>query len=681
MQNDFFSIEIVPENGALKSLILNNDPAKMNWIEGLFSWGMPAAARSAVMPTAVWGAAPEFEFTGIKTDGNEIHSFYRQQTLELEVVRTLKPDRLIERYIYRNTGYYDLYFQRGNLGIYTTFNDSYQASSVCIKERCHAHIWCGGEHSYVHAMKMGPFSTELALILTQGSLDSYSVERIDAEWSNDRGDFILHPSPCHLLPGAEMVIEWELVAFPQGDFKKTLLAARGGIWAEFTQETVFTDEKFELTVESCSFDGEILVSCRGESVPYKLSNGKLCIEYQPKETGEHRFDIQIGSKEFWVYGYCSLPFGELLEKRVRFILKHQQMKDPASPLYGAFLIYDNEEHAPYYDYIWRDHNSSGERGSMGLLICRWAQLHPEDAKAQQALELYEEYLLRETFEVDTGIVHGDIGKHSPRTRLYNTAFLTNFWQELYRLRKDIKYLHWIARSIRLFYENGGLNFYPNGTLFADAINMIREGGLIAEADTLTEMLRKHVAQICANRLYYPEHEVRFEQTIVTSAVAIPAAFYDRIKPDPEILRETAAQIDQLRRFSGDQPDYRLNEIPIRHWDEFWFGKRRLYGDTMPHYHSGLSARAYLLYSRITGERGWCDKARKCLRNCLCIFLPDGTASCAYFYPYTVTMRNADRTVHTAAQRGEFFDPFANDQDGVLYVILSLGGAELLKGIP
>ena len=80
---------------------------------------------------------------------------------------------------------------------------------------------------------------------------------------------------------------------------------------------------------------------------------------------------------------------------------------------------------------------------------------------------------------------------------------------------------------------------------------------------------------------YPPHEVRFEQTIATPAVAIPAAFYANIDPDPGILRDIAPQIDLLERFSGDQPDHRLNEIPIRHWDEYWFGKRRLFGDTFP----------------------------------------------------------------------------------------------------
>ena len=663
MKNNVFSIELNPQNGTVKSIVLNNDPAKMNWIEGMASWGDPVG----------------FEFIDMSFDGNVIHSRYRQGTLELEVVRTLLDDRLTEKFVYRNTGYYDLYFKRGDLGIYATFNDNYPSSDVCISQRCHAHIWCGGEFSYVHARKMGPFPTDIALVLTQGALDCYSVERIEEESSNDRGDFVLHPSPCHLLPSGEMVVEWSIIVFPHDHFQEALLAMENGLWVEFAQETVFPDETFEITIKSNHFDDDITVSCNGQKIPYLRKDNQLIVTYSPHELGEHKFEFQIGKRRFWILGYCSQSFDKLLEQRVRFILKNQQMLDPRSPLYGAFMIYDNEEHAPYYNYIWRDHNTSGERGNMGLLICRWAQLHPDDAEAARAIELYEQYLLRETYEVETGIVHGDIGKHSCRVRLYNTAGLINFWLELYRYKKDIMYLKWVDRSIRLFYSDGGFNFYPNGTLFSDAIDMIREAGLVKEADELTELLQKHVAQMRKTGLNYPPHEVRFEQTIATPAVAIPAAFYDRIDHDPGILHYLVPQMDLLSRFSGDQPDYHLNEIPIRHWDEYWFGKRRLFGDTFPHYLSLLTARAYHLYAKITNDASYRKKAAKCLRNCLCLFSPDGTASCAYLYPFSVTMRHRDGSISCPARRGEFFDPFANDQDGVLYMILRLGGMDALRG--
>ncbi len=661
MKNRWFAVEAMPENGGLKSLILNDDPDRMNWIEGFGTWGVPLG----------------FDFCGMEESGDKITAHYRKDTLELEAVRSMEENLLRERYIFRNAGTFDLYFQRGGLAIYTTFNDSYQDAATCIRQRCHAHIWCGGENSYVHALKMGLFPTEIALILTAGALDAYSVRREVKESSNDRGDFLLHPAPFHLLPGEETILEWVIAAFPQKRFKETVLARPGGVVISFEQETVFQEEPFRITVECEELPGKATVFCDGREIPGTVGDGALSVEYYPERLGEHRFDFEVGGRRFHAFGICVEPFEEILEKRIRFLLRKQQMTDPASPLYGAFLIYDNEEHAQYYNYLWRDHNASGERCNMGRLICRYLQTH-KDAEADRALGLFEQFLLREIYDGESGEVFNDIGKHSEFRRPYNSAGLIGFWLEMYRLRRQEKYLVWIERSMRVFYENGGYRFYPNGTLFSDCLCAIRAAGRRDSADELENMIRKHVEQICSIGFLYPPHEVRFEQTITTPAVAILSAFYDRIEQSPAVLDEARRQAELLDHFQGDQPDYRLHEIPIRHWDEYWFGKRRLFGDTFPHYLSCLSARAFLLYAGISGDRTFEEKARRCMRNCLCLFFPDGTASCAYLYPFSVTMLNPDGSIAESARRGEFFDPWANDQDGALYLILCEGGKAFLE---
>ena len=145
---------------------------------------------------------------------------------------------------------------------------------------------------------MGPFPTDIALVLTQGSLDCYSVERIEEESSNDRGDFVLHPSPCHLLPGSEMVVEWSIIAFHHDHFQEALLAMENGLWAEFAQETVFPNETFEITITSNHLNDNISVFCKGQKIPYLCKENQLIVSYSPKELGEHRFDFQIGKKRF-----------------------------------------------------------------------------------------------------------------------------------------------------------------------------------------------------------------------------------------------------------------------------------------------------------------------------------------------------------------------------------------------
>ncbi len=67
------------------------------------------------------------------------------------------------------------------------------------------------------------------------------------------------------------------------------------------------------------------------------------------------------------------------------------------------------------------------------------------------------------------------------------------------------------------------------------------------------------------------------------------------------------------------------------------------------------ARSFLAYGTLSGEARYKELAEEAMRNCLCLFRPDGSASCAYMYPYTCNGR-----------KGAFYDAFANDQDFALY---------------
>jgi hypothetical protein len=97
---------------------------------------------------------------------------------------------------------------------------------------------------------------------------------------------------------------------------------------------------------------------------------------------------------------------------------------------------------------------------------------------------------------------------------------------------------------------------------------------------------------------------------------------------------------------------------MRYWYGFWFGKRKSWGDVMPHYWSSISGRAYLLYYRAAGDKNYLKKAMVCLDAQLSNFTIDGRASCAYIYPDKVN-----------GKEGKFYDPFANDQGwGMFYYL-------------
>jgi hypothetical protein len=109
----------------------------------------------------------------------------------------------------------------------------------------------------------------------------------------------------------------------------------------------------------------------------------------------------------------------------------------------------------------------------------------------------------------------------------------------------------------------------------------------------------------------------------------------------------------------------MASVPIRHWDGYWFGAQRMWGDVFPHYWSVLSAAAYLAWpdgllpdAETAGLR---EAAYTILRANLASFAPDGSASCAFIYPSCVNGQPA----HVA-------DPLANDQDWALVYALRHG---------
>lgn len=71
----------------------------------------------------------------------------------------------------------------------------------------------------------------------------------------------------------------------------------------------------------------------------------------------------------------------------------------------------------------------------------------------------------------------------------------------------------------------------------------------------------------------------------------------------------------------------------------------------PHYWSAENGRTFKRYARLTGNEEYNIRGEHSLRGVLSMFFEDGTATCAYVYPYSVN-----------GQKTDFADPYANDQD-------------------
>lgn len=631
-----FLLELDEEQQIL-SLVNPRDRYKMNWVRGNKKWGT------------------------IKSN----------KDLSVTVKRSFtETGTLMEEYCFRNDTDFDIYTLKDDLGIYTTFPDYYADAGTCMVQCCNTHLWCCGSSSYIMALRMGGEPPHLGLLLKNGSLQGYGVERMETtdgpleELSNYRGDFFLCPENVCLRPGESYMIGWELFWFrDKKEFQEHLRNTQDFISVESPGFVLMEGENLEFTAavggqhRDAGTDSMPEIRCSGEEVPFIWRDGAAIVQEYPFAPGEYCYQIKWKGKTSCA-NFSVLPDIErLAHDRCHFIAKHQQCSRPGSCLDSAYLVYDNQEHCQYYSHL-NDHNGGRERVGMGVLMAFYLQ-NNRDMLLEQSLDKYIDYVLRELFDEDTGEVFNDANRCRDYIRLYNYPWVARFFLELYLLKKDEIFLDRYYSCIKAFYRGGGSHYYAIGIPMEESIRIFRAAGRGQEAWEMLCLYSEQVDFMLDCGRNYPAHEVKYEQSIVAPAAIYMCELYCLTKE--EKYRDGAVeQLEILDLFQGFQPDYHLNEEAIRHWDGYWFGKRRCLGDTFPHYWSALSGYAFHNAVKMLDLQEYNTKAQKTLRGVLSLFHEDGSASCAMVYPLSVNGREA-----------HFYDSWANDQDWGLYYALKL----------
>lgn len=635
MKNSMFDIK-ENEKGQLTFLGNKKDPYKMNWVEGNKNWGTIICSK------------------GINVTCS------RQFTLS---------GNLEECYRFENVSEFPIFLNKKDIGIYIPFNDDYESSAICMKQRCHTHIFCGGEASYVMALRMGGEGPHLGLQMTKGGISGYSIERReeteekDEVVSNDRGDFIFHPQIYKLQPGETAEIRWELFWYDRQEEFENKLITEGKIPVIRTRQcTYFKGEKIEFQVlyGKKVKDTSIEIFCNKEKTEYSYQHREgltsiTCI-FTPQNIGVHRFDIYIEDIKMRAAFYVCPDLYDLIENRCRFIAEKQQYHGSGESLDGAYLIYDNDENQIYYDHILHDHNAGRERVGMGVLIALWLQ-KKKDEFLEKSLNQYIKFVYRELYDRDTGTVYNDISHNLEWHRLYNYPWMAVFQLELYHLLRDEEYLKDACRTMMRYYLNGGDFFYAIGIPMKELISEMENAGMFQQSEELKAMFFKQADYIKKNSTIYPPSEVNYEQSIVAPAVSCLVQAFGLSKNEA-YLKEAEEQLEILKLFNGRQPDYHQFENAVRHWDGYWFGKYKMLGDTYPHYWSVLTGVAYIQYAEETGMKKYNESAKASLRGCLNLFSEEGRASCAMVFPEYVN-----------GEKAHFYDKWANDQDWALYYAL------------
>lgn len=566
-----------------------------------------------------------------------------------------------------------------DIGLRLPLQDKYEDSDTCVRKRCHTHIFCGRDISYVYALRMGGEAPHFGLVVTEGSLGGYSVERDISKMSNDRGCFILHPCPDVWQPGEEKRLVWKIFSHTgEEDFFHKAGTLRPFVRVEASSYVLFPGEECVLRVtpsfaaEKITVDGEV----------YSREEGWHFVYDNRVMPGDRVFTVCADRIQTTCRILLQAEPKLLAENRCRYIVEKQQYQgEKPEGLDGAYLIYDTEEEHTYYTARY-DYNAGRERVGMGLLITAWLQgrraswnlgekqesrdgrenrerekkLAEEVEKSQQR---YMDFVLRELVDGQTGEVFNDFGRDNSYERLYNMPWYATLMVEQYKLTGEKEYLRIACRILDTFYEKGGYTHYAIEMPILSLCHALQDAGLLTELGGMVGHFKKHGDRIAELGTHYPPFEVNYEQSIVAPAANILLQLY-LLTREEKYLEDGKKQLQILELFNGHQPEYHLYETAIRHWDGYWFGKNRMYGDTFPHYWSGLTGNCFALMYVITGEKRYAKRAKDSLRGVLPMIFPDGSASCAFLFPVTVNGKKCSG-----------YDPYANDQDWALYFYLRM----------
>lgn len=303
----------------------------------------------------------------------------------------------------------------------------------------------------------------------------------------------------------------------------------------------------------------------------------------------------------------------LIDKRVNFIVDNQQMNEPTDGRNGAYMVYNNELEEIYKNPDVggkSDRDEGRERLGMGVLIAKWLQTH-KDEKIYNSLMLYVKFI-REKLQTPDYKVFSNVTRTS-RHRSYNYPWVAHLYLETYKLTGKKEYLADFYGTMRKYYQEWGYKHYVIGIRVIDALAALEEAGMKTEKANLMSDYTKTANFFIETGIFYPKHEVNYEQSIVAPGVIFLCEMY-QVTKDKKYLEAAKLQLRSLEAFNGRQPDVHLNEIAIRHWDGYWFGKKRVWGDTMPHYWSALTAIAFHKYYQCTGDNTYETRAKKNFRQ-------------------------------------------------------------------
>lgn len=576
--------------------------------------------------------------------------------VRLTVERRVTGAAFLERYTLTNEATSPL--RVDGWGVQTPFHDAYADAETSLASAVHAHLFTGGTWAWALAEPMSGRGRRLGLIVRAGALHAYSVESRNLNTgSNARGHLVLQVTDrarnadafdgqpaLTLAPGESAALAWELAWY---DDRDTFLAATGAP-ASFSDVRAPLTAAIEVrTTEAVEAPGLSVEPVEGGVALRAAAPGV----YPVRLGGGGRTDVAFG-----------MSLGEAVRARAGYILAHQRPRERDGLLAGAFVPVDTRTGLRPDPDNWSDWSDGSERTCMALLLQLGRRLGHLDASVDAPLAAWTAFARAHLLEPDFTVRRGS--DHRGEPRLYDAPWLARFFHERFLGTGDVEHLDVSTAIVEQNFALGVRSFLAIGLaeVTQDLIARWSERGDAERAASLRALILDSADHFERAGTRLPAHEVNYEQSITAPLVNLFITAHE-LSGEQRYADAVALTLPWLDSFGGPQPHARLRDVGIRHWDGFWFGINRQWGDVFPHHWSALSATALARLPHALRAPGSDPDAVALgiLRANLANINADGSATCAFVFPSSVDGAAAHRA-----------DPLANDQDWplVLWLLLS-----------
>ncbi|KAK6193374.1 hypothetical protein LQW54_012527 [Pestalotiopsis sp. IQ-011] len=258
-----------------------------------------------------------------------------------------------------------------------------------------------------------------------------------------------------------------------------------------------------------------------------------------------------------------------------------------------------------------DRNSGRERLGMGVLMSRHL-VNSGDADLEASLVDYYRFVCTH-LQRDDGFVYN--GPDADRRRVYNFPWVAQLHVQIAKLDLALPDdlasptpLQRFMLTLESMYANGATDTYPIGVPIYEDLAVLGSAGNETALDRALELFVAHGERIAEIGTNYPAGEVNYEQSLVAPAAIIPLELY-LYTGNKSWITVADPHFDLLVQFGGRQPDYHLHDVAIRHWDGYWLGKDRTWGDVFPHYWSTLTGLAMHYWGLATNDSSYTGPGR------------------------------------------------------------------------